>query len=129
MPVIFANYFVVVLFTDLDGTSVGVGPALEELLEEGLVEVVDGVVEGEEDELGDVLLAEAAGDVGASAVAVGQLAVAGVTAVGALLTRHEGGHRGQQAEAQQAVETHSEGTGKGKFDWILLLFAFSFLFV
>ncbi len=66
----------------LDGAPVGVSPALEEFLEESPIQVIDGVVESEEDKLRDVVLVESAGDVGASAVAVRQLAVRGIATIG-----------------------------------------------
>ena len=54
----------------LDGTAVGVEPVVEQLVVEGLVQVVDGVVKGEEDKLGDLLRRVASRDLLASAVAV-----------------------------------------------------------
>ena len=54
----------------LDGAAVGVVAAAEEVLIELLVQVVDGVIEGEEDELRDLVGRVAAGDVAAAAVAV-----------------------------------------------------------
>ena len=54
----------------LDGAAVGVVAVAEQILVELLVEVVDGVVEGEEDELRDLVSRVAAGDVAAAAVAV-----------------------------------------------------------
>ena len=54
----------------LDGAAVGVVAAAEEVLVELLVQVVDGVIEGEEDELRDLVWGVAAGDLAAAAVAV-----------------------------------------------------------
>ena len=54
----------------LDGAAIGVVAASEEVLVELLVQVVDGVIEGEEDELRDLVWRVAAGDVAAAAVAV-----------------------------------------------------------
>ena len=57
--------------THLDGTTVGIFPALIELLEEGLIEIIDGVVESEKDQLRDLLRLVAAGNLFAATVAVG----------------------------------------------------------
>ena len=95
--------------THLDGTPVGVCPALEEVLEEGLVEVVDGVVEGQEDELRDVVGVEAAGDLGAPAPAVGQAAVAGVATLGRGLGADGHGQAGQQAELKDPHDCKGKG--------------------
>ena len=54
----------------LDWAAVGVVAVAEQILVKLLVEVVDGVVEGEEDELRDLVSRVAAGDVAAAAVAV-----------------------------------------------------------
>ena len=51
------------MYNYLDRASIGVGPALEQLLEEGLVEIVDGVIKGQEHKLGDVLWLVAPRDV------------------------------------------------------------------
>ena len=54
----------------LDWAAVGVVAVAEQILVELLVEVVDGIVEGEEDKLGNLISSVAPGDVFASTVAI-----------------------------------------------------------
>ena len=84
----------------LDGAAVGIGPILEQLREELLVEVVDGVVEGQEDELRRLFFPKSAGNLGTSAEAVRQTAHGRVAVLGGLLGHHRrhGCHQGQQGQ-------------------------------
>jgi len=59
----------------LHGAPIGVEPPPEEVLVELLVQIVDSIVEGKEDELGDLVSSEAPGDVLASTVAIRDLAI------------------------------------------------------
>ena len=91
----------------LDGAPVGVVSVGEELLEEVPVEAVDGVVEGEEDELGYVGGGVAAGDVQAAAVAVGEAAVGRVAVAGVgvvVVVGAAGGGRSHQGQQQGEAE-------------------------
>ena len=54
----------------LHRAPIGVEPPPEEVLVELLVQIVDSIVEGKEDELGDLVSSEAPGDVLASTVAI-----------------------------------------------------------
>ena len=54
----------------LDGASVGVEPPPKEILVELLVQIVDGIVEGQEDELGDLVSSVAPGNLLSSTVAI-----------------------------------------------------------
>jgi len=92
----------------LDWATVGVDSVVEEFLEELFVETVDGVVEGEEDELRNALLGQVSGNVGAAAVAVGDAANVGIARTRLLLSvdqssnqchqHEEGGQRGRPTE-------------------------------
>lgn len=74
----------------LDGAPVGVPPFVsEEIFEELLIETVDGVVEGEEHELRNVLACVTSGYFRASTVAIGQSTIAGVTSLCSLLTTNQ----------------------------------------
>jgi hypothetical protein len=58
-----------------DGAAVGVdASALKQRLVQTLVQVVDGIVEGQQHDLGDLLGGEAAGHFLAAAIAIGQQA-------------------------------------------------------
>ena len=54
----------------LDGAAIGVEPPSKEILVELLVQVVDSIVEGKKNELGDLVSSVAPGDVLASTVAI-----------------------------------------------------------
>ena len=54
----------------LDGAAVGVVSLGEEILVELFIQIIDGIVEGEKDELGDLVRAVTSGNVSASAVTI-----------------------------------------------------------
>ena len=54
----------------LDGAAIGVVAAAEEVLVELLVQVVDGVVEGQEDKLGNLVRTVTSGNISSSTIAI-----------------------------------------------------------
>lgn len=87
----------------LNRTAIGIGSSTKELLKEGLVEVVDRVIKGQEHKLWDVFWCVASGDRVASAIAVWQPAVAGITSLLGLSRHQDDNHAREQCQAWNAL--------------------------
>ena len=96
----------------LHRAPIGVEPPPEEVLVELLVQIVDSIVEGKEDELGDLVSSEAPGDVLASTVAILKMQTRSLSR--SEIRDQDDNHR-DESDNEDLKEFDSDGRATGSF--------------